>query len=85
MTNDRLNDHSRKGGSDPKQGKMSHIGTEGLEDAAYIGILQSEAELNTKKTESHVPDIPERHSCLLHHTRNQVINFLKLAFLPNNI
>jgi hypothetical protein len=30
-----------------------------LEDAADIGILQREAELDAQKAEAHVPDLPE--------------------------
>ena len=39
---------------------LLHVGAQRLENAAHIGILQREAELNPQEAETHVPDLPER-------------------------
>jgi hypothetical protein len=42
-----------------------HARAQRLEDAADIGVLQREAELDAEEAEAHVPDLPERQCGLL--------------------
>jgi hypothetical protein len=44
----------------PEQGKIVGIGAQRGENAADVGVLQRETELNAEEAEAHVPQLPER-------------------------
>ena len=44
----------------PQDGYVIHPCTQGLEDTADIGILQSKPKLDAQKPEAHIPDLPKR-------------------------
>src|SRR5690242_13954931 len=60
MADDRLHDQAGQRRGDPQHRDLFHRGAERLEDAADVGGLQREAELDAEKSETHVPDLPER-------------------------
>jgi hypothetical protein len=59
MPNDRLNHQAGNGSRNPKYGYVVNAGSERFKDAAYVRVLQGKAKLDTKKTETHIPDFPE--------------------------
>jgi hypothetical protein len=56
----RLHQQAGDGCGEPEYGQIVERGTERGEDAAGIGVLQREAELDAEKAEAHVPQLPER-------------------------
>ena len=59
MTDDRLDQKTRKRRSDPQDRQAFDVGAQGLENAAGVGVLQAKADLNAEEPETHVPDLAE--------------------------
>ena len=59
VADDRLHQQSTQWRGNPQQRHLVQAGTEGLENAADIGILQTKGELHAEEAEAHVPDLPE--------------------------
>ena len=38
---------------------MRNVGAQGFEDSANVGVLKGEPELDSEKSEAHVPDLPK--------------------------
>src|ERR1041385_8749991 len=70
---DRLDDQSCERCCKPEYRKMIGICAELLVDAAHIAELQAPAELNTKKSETHVPDLPEAQAWFIHINRSCLV------------
>jgi hypothetical protein len=66
VADDGLHDQSSKGGGQPEDWNLVGPGAKVLVDGAHVGHLQSPAKLNTKKTEAHIPDLPEGFSGPFH-------------------
>src|SRR5690606_26221475 len=63
----RLHQQAGHGCGDPQPGDLVHVRTQGLEDAADVGVLQGESELDAQEAEAHVPDLPERQARFAFH------------------
>ena len=61
VANDGLHDQPGQRRGDPQARDLVHLRAQGLEDAADVGVLQRESELDAEEPEAHVPDLPERH------------------------
>jgi hypothetical protein len=53
----RLHNHTSQWSSQPKQGKVFHIGTKSLQDARSITILQRKAHLDTQESHTHIDNL----------------------------
>ncbi len=60
VADDRLHDQSGQWRGDPQDRDVLDLCAQGLEDAADVGVLQRESELDAEEAEAHVPDLPER-------------------------
>src|SRR5690606_26935877 len=56
-----------------------HVGAQGLEDAADVGVLQREAELDPEEPEAHVPDLPERQLRLARHAHTLPVDASRIV------
>jgi hypothetical protein len=59
VADDRLHDQAGQRRGHPQDRQVLDLGAQGLEDAADVGVLQGEAELDAEEAEAHVPDLPE--------------------------
>ena len=59
MADERLNQHAGEGGGKPEDGNLVGSRAQVFIDGAHVGHLQAPAELNSKKAEAHIPDLPE--------------------------
>ena len=55
IANNGLYKQAGNGCCNPENGDVIELRAQRLEDAAHIGILQGKAELDTKKSKTHVP------------------------------
>ena len=60
VSHHRLHQQPGQWSRDPEHRDGVDRRAQGLEDAADIGVLQREAELDAEEAEAHVPDLPER-------------------------
>ena len=56
MADDRLDQQARQRRGDPQDGQAVDLGPQRLEDAAGVGVLQAEADLDAEEADAHVPD-----------------------------
>ena len=56
MADDRLDQQAGQRRRDPQDGQRIDLGAQGLEDAAGVGVLQAEADLDAEEADAHVPD-----------------------------
>jgi hypothetical protein len=63
----RLHQQAGQRCGDPQPRHLVHVRAQGLEDAAGIGVLQGEPELDAQEAEAHVPDLPERQTRFAFH------------------
>ena len=61
VADDGLHQQAGERRRDPQARDLIDLGAERLEDPADVGVLQREAELDAEESETHVPDLPERH------------------------
>ncbi len=66
MADDRLDEQAGERRGDPERGQRFEFGAERLEDAAHIGILQREADLDSQKAEADVPQAAKALCRLFH-------------------
>jgi hypothetical protein len=59
MTDDRLDQQAGGRRGDPQDRQVVHVDAQGLEDAAGIGVLQAETDLDPEEPKAHVPDLEE--------------------------
>ena len=55
MADDRLNQQAGQGRSDPQQRQIIQAFAQRLEDAAHIGVLKGEADLDAEEAEADIP------------------------------
>ena len=59
IADDGLHHQPGEGRRRPEQRQAVHVRAQSLEDAAGVGVLQGEPELNAEKAEAQIPDLPE--------------------------
>src|SRR5208337_1727725 len=66
LADQRLDDHPGDGRGQPQDGQGIGIRAEVAVNGAHVGHLEAPAELDAKKAEAHVPDLPERKPGFIH-------------------
>ena len=66
VPDDRLDDQAGQRRCQPEDRNLVRLRAKVLVDGAHVGHLQRPAELNSEKSETHVPDLPERQARFNH-------------------